>query len=274
VAPGVLIRVASPQAELLVGGMRLDPVMTFDTMITGGSNAVAIELVRQAIDARRDGANPVLVVGPSGCGKSHLLQAAANEVLRRHPQARVVMRSAAALAEEYVCAIRSGSVREFEHALTDCDALLVDGLEDLARRPATQAEVGTVIEWLLDRGRPVLLSAVRIDGLGSLQPLLRRGKRAALRRPALDERVRALRSVLQAEHAEVSTARLERLARRAATIAEARAVLHRVLERQRLSERHRRAKARGRSDALTSRELLGLRRETFSAAHARRGALS
>jgi chromosomal replication initiator protein len=74
--------------------MRLDPTATFRTLISGRSNACAIDLARHAVGRSDARPSPVVFMGPSGSGKSHLLQAAANDFLRRNPSARVLILTA------------------------------------------------------------------------------------------------------------------------------------------------------------------------------------
>ena len=87
---------------------------TFDNFIKGESN----QLARAAAGAISDNPggtsfNPFFVYGGVGLGKTHLIQAVGNEILKNHPNKKVIYLSSDIFTVEFVESIQSNKVNEF-----------------------------------------------------------------------------------------------------------------------------------------------------------------
>ena len=127
-----------------------DSSYSFTSFITSPSNqpafALASEFARQ-----RDCATTLFVHGRQGSGKSHLLRAIAAE-----------------LSLELIGAIWNNNLEQFRRKLGKASALLVDDVDALAGREATQDELAHSLKKLA--GVPVVFSAS--DGVERVRDLI------------------------------------------------------------------------------------------------------
>ena len=91
----------------------LNPRYTFETFIVGKTNELA-HAAAQAI-ANRPGEvyNPLFIYGGVGLGKTHLIQAIGNRISANDPNVRILYISSERFTNEFVAAIRSGSIKQF-----------------------------------------------------------------------------------------------------------------------------------------------------------------
>jgi chromosomal replication initiator protein len=169
-----------------------DPRLAFASFIASPANRAARDAMRSI--ARRDPSLPfALLLGPSGSGKSHLLRCAAAELSERLPTP-----SFSALGEQLVLdlidALWQQALPALRSRLAGASALVIDGIESLRDRHATQEELGLAIDDALERGAPVLLSlrssAVgRAELLPQLADRLARARTYTLEVPGWEARV-------------------------------------------------------------------------------------
>ena len=145
------------------------PELDFDGFVAGPQNALALEAARAIADGRAGRCNPLLLVGPSGVGKTHLCQA-----IVRGLEDAVVYRSSEEFTSEVTQAIRADrmpAVRErYRRA---ANVLILEDVQFLRGKRATQAELFHTLDHLVARGRPVVLTADRLpQELEELDPNL------------------------------------------------------------------------------------------------------
>ena len=156
--------------ERLVASRRPEP--TFDNFLSVPSGRFPLLLLRQLVQGGGAGTSPVVyLVGPAGSGKTHLCQAFGNEVAHRDPSACVVL-TARAFTQRFVAALRMrnvDAVHALEVSLTSRKFVVIDDLDELARRQATQAELARLMDLGLRQGTRFLFAAREhpddLDGL-------------------------------------------------------------------------------------------------------------
>lgn len=200
--------------------MRLDPTQTFRSFIVGPSNETAVAVVRRVVT--RPWPTPVLLFGETGVGKSHLLNAAAAEARRAIPALAIRAFRTEEFMNEYVAAIRAGTMHQFRRHVRSGEMLIIDELEFLGDRESTIAELSAVVRAYIETRRPVLIAMEPTPHplLEWFVDLVPSGKVAALRAPSVDQRVRAMRRAIGRK---LSMRAMTALARGAATIPLARA---------------------------------------------------
>ncbi len=105
-----------------------------------------------------DPPNPVYIHGPKGSGKTHLLMAI-KTLLEKHGK-EVFYVNADTFTDHVVHAIRFGKMDVFRKTYRNIDALIVDDIEVLSRKNATQEEFFHTFNTLQTSGRVVVLSSV------------------------------------------------------------------------------------------------------------------
>jgi chromosomal replication initiator protein len=173
---------------------RTDPTYTFASFVTSPANAKARA---KAVAFTRDpgGSGGALALyGPAASGKTHLLRAIAAALAAARGVDRVLCCSAEQLSLELVRAIGSDSIDEFRARIGSVDALVVDDLDALTGRDATQEELASSLETLGARGVPIAISSSkpieRIAGLvESLRGQLARFAELEVRAPEWETRI-------------------------------------------------------------------------------------
>ncbi len=156
-------------------GSPLDPRFTFDSFVEGPSNRVAHAAARVVAEAggRSVRFNPLFIHASVGLGKTHLLQAIADEAIRKNASARVVYLTAEYFMWRFATAIRDNNALSLKEQLRDIDLLIIDDMQFLQGK-AIQNEFCHMINTLLDSARQVVVAADRPAGeLESLEERVR-----------------------------------------------------------------------------------------------------
>ncbi len=146
---------------------------TFDNYEVGDANRVAVAIARGVAETPGSG-DVVYVHGLHGAGKTHLLEAIAGYLREHSPRRRVLMLTAQRFLNEFQSALRERDTGPFKAALRGTDILLIDDLQLICGKSATQDEFFQTLDDLVSRGRTVVCSAdVPIDALMGLNSRMR-----------------------------------------------------------------------------------------------------
>ena len=158
-------------------GSPLDPRLTFETFVVGGSNSLAHAAAKQIAEApagSRVTFNPLYINAPVGLGKTHLLQAIAWGSKCRAPERKVKYLTAERFMYQFVQSLRSQTTMTFKDLLHGIDLLLIDDLQFLQGK-SIQTEFCHVLNALIDGAKQVVVAS----------------DRAPVALSALDDRVRS-----------------------------------------------------------------------------------
>ncbi len=148
----------------------LDQRFTFDSFIVGKPNEFAYACARRVAEKpASQGFNPLFLYGGVGLGKTHLMHAIAWELTHPAPSAdgsddrrrpvSVAYMSAEKFMYRFIAAIRSKSTMEFKEELRSVDVLMVDDLQFLIGKDATQEEFFHTFNALVDAGKQIVVSS-------------------------------------------------------------------------------------------------------------------
>jgi len=139
--------------------VNLNPDYTFEQFVVGPSNRLAHAACRAVCGQPGTLYNPLFIHGASGLGKTHLLQATCAELIERRPETNACYTPCEAFVNDFVRAIETGRVLEFRDAIRTLDVLIIDDVQSLANREATQEELFHTFNALYQTGKQVILSA-------------------------------------------------------------------------------------------------------------------
>ena len=128
---------------------------TFETFVVTPSNRLAY-LAAQKICQTPGAYNPLYIFGPSGTGKTHLLHAIAKEY--QDKQKSVLYVSVNQFLHEMIEAIKAGTNVEFREKYHQADVLLIDRLDFIAGKEASQEALINIIERRLLESKQVVFA--------------------------------------------------------------------------------------------------------------------
>jgi chromosomal replication initiator protein len=220
----------------------LDPRFTFDLFVVDPSNLVAYNA---AVALTQPGAprfSPLFLHSGTGQGKTHLMHAIGAAYLMAVPGARVLLMSAERFMYEFVQALRTRETHAFKTRLRAADLLLIDDLQFIAGKDATQEEFFHTMNEVMGAGKRLVISADRcpqgLDGVEQrITSRLSCGLVADIKAPDLALRRRVLdRKLADMPNARVPVAVLDLLASRiTANIRDLEGALNRVVAYAQLS---------------------------------------
>ncbi len=136
---------------------------TFDTFIVGHSNEFAYAACTTV--AKNEGVktyNPLFIYGPSGLGKTHLVNAISHEMKKNDPALNIIYVNGEAFANELIEAIhQKKDTSKFHEKYRGADVLLVDDVQFISGREATQEEFFHTFNELYNAGKQIVLTSDR-----------------------------------------------------------------------------------------------------------------
>ena len=146
---------------------------TFANYEVGEANKVAVAVARRVAEEPGNG-DVVYFHGLHGAGKTHLLEAIAHQLRETAPKRKVLMLTAQRFLNEFQSALRERDTGPFKAALRGTDILLIDDLQLICGKSATQDEFFQTLDDLVSRGRTVVCSAdVAIESLQGVNARMR-----------------------------------------------------------------------------------------------------
>ena len=187
----------------------LNPRYTFDHFVIGKSNELAAAAAQAAAQAPGRVYNPLFLYGDTGLGKTHLMQAVAHDILLRNPGFRIGFVGSEQFTNEYVGAVQSRTMAEFRRRYREIDMLLVDDIQFLKGKEATQEEFFHTFNALYEAGRQIILTSDRapkdIPGLENrLVSRFEWGMVADIGLPDVEHRIAILQHKAEQDHLELT----------------------------------------------------------------------
>ena len=137
-------------------------LLTFDNFVVGPCNNLAREASLALIQPEATSLRQLYLGAASGLGKTHLCRALVAEAQRTGSR-RVVYTSAENFTGEFTTSLRNRQIGRFKRRYrSDCDVLIVEDVQFLEGKKATQLELFHTLQHLLDTGRRVVVTGDRL----------------------------------------------------------------------------------------------------------------
>jgi len=146
-------------SKMLEVGNPLDPRFTFDNFVTGKSNEFAYAAAKRIAESEDAAYNPFLLYGGVGLGKTHLMHAMAQHIRAHQPKRRVLYISSEKFVYQFIRSLRDKKTMDFKEAFRSVDVLMIDDIQFIAGKEATQEEFFHTLNALIDMRKQVILTA-------------------------------------------------------------------------------------------------------------------
>ena len=132
---------------------------TFERFIVGNSNRFAHAAAYSVSQNPALTYNPLFIYGQSGLGKTHLLYAITHRIKQNFPDYKVVYVKGEEFTNQMIDAISRNLNAEFREKYRSADVLLIDDIQFIAGREATQEEFFHTFNQLYENGKQIILAS-------------------------------------------------------------------------------------------------------------------
>ena len=141
--------------------LSFNPKYTFDTFVVGSGNRFAYSATLAVSEKPGKAYNPLFIYGGVGLGKTHLLHAIGQYVLGLYPGTVVKYVSAEKFLNDFINALRYKNIIAFKESYRNNDVLLVDDIQFLEEKEASQEEFFHTFNALHGSNKQIVLSSDR-----------------------------------------------------------------------------------------------------------------
>src|SRR5664280_1361113 len=149
----------SGSAALQPSRSRLNPALSFDTLVPGRANQMARTAALHVAGAPGQMYNPLFIYGGVGLGKTHLIHAVGNALLADRPDARILYLHAEQFITDVVKNYQRKTFDELKAKYHSLDLLLIDDVQFFAGKERTQEEFFNAFEALLAKRAHIIMTS-------------------------------------------------------------------------------------------------------------------
>ena len=139
----------------------LSPKYTFDNFVVGSSNEFASAAAKTVSESPGHIYNPLFIYGKSGLGKTHLMYAIGNKTKELHPDINVLYITGEKFTSDFIKSVRTNKMQEFTEKYRTPDVLLVDDVQFIESKEATQEEFFHTFNELFINNKQIVLTSDR-----------------------------------------------------------------------------------------------------------------
>ncbi len=141
-----------------------NPRYNFENFVVGKNNEYAHAVSLAVAEAPSQAYNPLFIYGSSGLGKTHLLHAIGNYILQ-NSSLNVLYVSSEMFTSDLISSLRDSNnktkLKNFKNKYRNVDVLLIDDIQFLEGKDATQEEFFHTFNHLHDLNKQLIISSDR-----------------------------------------------------------------------------------------------------------------
>lgn len=203
--------------EAYFSDSQLNANYTFENFVIGEDNKMAGGAALAVCDGPGKTYNPFLIYGGVGLGKTHLMQAIGHEIKRKNPEAKIKYATSESFVNDFITSIQNGSQKEFREMYRNIDVLLIDDIQFLSKKDATQEEFFHTFNALYNNGKQIVLTSDRLpNNIDNLEERLisrfKWGLSTDITPPDLETRIAILRKKASSDRLDISSETLTYIA--------------------------------------------------------------
>lgn len=135
---------------------------TLDSFIVGSNNDLAVAAARSIIDHPGTSYNPFFLYGGSGLGKTHLVQAIGNEILKKHPDFKILYTPISDFYADFVDSVLKGKGKDFNNKFRSLDVLIIDDFQLIINKEKSQEEFFNIFNNLHQLDKQIIVTSDRL----------------------------------------------------------------------------------------------------------------
>jgi chromosomal replication initiator protein len=150
-----------------------DPRFTFERFVVDSANRVAFNAAKAVAQPGMPQFSPLYLHAGTGQGKTHLMHALGHAFLEANPEATAIYVTAERFMFEFVQALRNKDTHAFKTRLRSVDLLMIDDLQFIGGKDATQEEFFHTVNEFMSSGKRLVIAADRApQALEGFEPRL------------------------------------------------------------------------------------------------------
>ena len=169
ILPNIPIKTSTPSVPIFATPITnkptfengLNPRYRLDNYIVGSNNDLAVSAAHAVIDNPGQRYNPYFLYGGPGLGKTHLIQAIGNEIVKNHPEMRVLYVTTEQFYKDFVDAMKK-HLDNFSEKYRNVDVLIVDDFQFIEGKDKSQIEFFHTFNELHQNGKQIIVSSDRL----------------------------------------------------------------------------------------------------------------
>jgi len=152
----------------------LNPLYTFESFVVGNCNQFARAAALSVVDNLAGSYNPLFIYGGVGLGKTHLMSAIGYAVLSKDKHKKISFSTSEEFTNELINAIRFDKMLDFRSKYRKVDLLMIDDIQFIAGKPATQEEFFHTFNSLYEARKQIVITSDRFPNeIAALEQRLR-----------------------------------------------------------------------------------------------------
>jgi chromosomal replication initiator protein len=151
----------------------LNPKYTFDNFVVTKNNELAVSVCQSIVKQPGTIYNPLFIYGSVGLGKTHLIQAIGQKMLENYPSYNIKYIASETFVNQFILAFQKRKMDEFRDYYRSVDLLLIDDIQFIAGKEATQEVFFHTFNELHQTNKQIILTSDRAPkALGGIEDRL------------------------------------------------------------------------------------------------------
>ena len=137
----------------------LNPKYTFDSYVVGSANRFAHAVSLAVAEMPGRGYNPLFIYGGVGLGKTHLMHAIGQYAHELYPDLKIVYITSENFTLQLIQAMQNNQGQQFRDRFRNVDILMVDDIQFIAGKHATEEEFFHTFNHLREAGKQIVMTS-------------------------------------------------------------------------------------------------------------------
>ena len=190
---------------------------TFDNFVVGKSNQIVYSAALNVAENPGKHFNPLFIYGGTGLGKTHLLHAIGNHITKNNKSLKIAYVTSEQFMNAYTKSLSKKNVEDFRATFREVDVLMVDDIQFIANKTATQEEFFHTFNDLYQFNKQIIIASDKHPrNIETLEERLRSrfsgGLIQDIQKPDFETRLAILQKKVEIENYSVENNVLEFLA--------------------------------------------------------------